>query len=291
MRDAIYNPGLSRLKKLVSFMLLQTSHALHERTMREIMVCVKQSYDVDSLKVDRSSGLISTLGSPKKMNDFDRNALEEGIRIREKAGGKVIAVSVGPESVKEVLKEALAIGADTALYVSGGVPADIDSRGVAHILSKVYSLLADVDLVIMGEGSVDHYSSQVGPRVAESLGLPALTYARSVEVSDTKVTAERDMEGGLYVTECPLPAVVTVVQEINQPRLPTLRSILGASKKEIRQLSLSELGIESANVNPLVTTEEIRSPKNERKKLVLDGSKPEEASSRLVSELKKEGVL
>jgi len=131
--------------------------------MVNVLVSVKQSVDVDSVRINRDTGTLTTVGVPRKMNDFDKNALEEAIRIKEKMGGKVVAVSVGQPSVKDVLKEALSMGADEAHYVTEPSLQEFDSRGVALVLSKLFGALGPFDLVLMGEGSVDHYSSQVDP--------------------------------------------------------------------------------------------------------------------------------
>ena len=259
--------------------------------MPNILVTVKQVVDVDSLKIDRATNTITTVGVPRKMNDFDKNALEEAIRIREKQGGKVVAVSVGQQSSRDVLKEALAMGADEAYLITDQSIPEFDSRAVSHLISKFYTKFGPFDLVIMGEGSVDHFSVQVGPRVAELLKLPQLTYTRRLEYSGDSVVAERDLEDGFHVVRSPLPCVVTVAQEINQPRLPTLKSILAASKKPINVVPPSQLEINADMLQPVVTTKTVVPPKTERKKVVIDSSKPEEAVQTLIKHLTQEGVI
>lgn len=259
--------------------------------MPNILVAVKQAVDVDSLKVDRSTNTISTVGVPRKTNDFDKNALEEAIRLREKHGGKVVAVSVGQQGARDVLKEALAMGADEAYLISDAGVAEFDSRAVSHLIAKFYRKFGPFDIVLMGEGSVDHFSLQVGPRVAELLGMPQLTYVRRLEYSNGSVVAERDLEDGFHVVSAPTPCVVTVAQEINQPRLPTLKSILAASKKPINVLSPADLGARPEELSPVVQTKLVVPPKTERKRIVIDGSKPEEAVQALLKYLVQEGVL
>ncbi|PSO05239.1 hypothetical protein B9Q13_02390 [Candidatus Marsarchaeota G2 archaeon ECH_B_SAG-G16] len=262
-----------------------------EWRMVNTLVSVKSCVDVDSVKVDRATGLVSVEGVPRKFNDFDKNALEEALRIKEKFGGKVVVVTVGQTGAREVLKEALSMGADEAYYVADPSLQEFDSRAVAIVLSRVFSKLGPFDLVLMGEGSVDHYSLQVGPRLAELLNLPQLTYVRKLELNAQELTVERDLEYGIQIVKSSLPAVVTVAQEINQPRLPTLKSILAASKKEIKQLTLSELNLKADELKPVVTTKEIRAPKSDRKRIVIDGSKPAEAVQTLLKYLKQEGVI
>ncbi|MEM0119954.1 MAG: electron transfer flavoprotein subunit beta/FixA family protein [Thermoprotei archaeon] len=259
--------------------------------MVNILVGVKQVVDVDSLKIDRGTNTITTMGVPRKMNDFDKNALEEALRIREKHGGRVVAVSVGPQSSRDVLKEALAMGADEAYLITDQTIPEFDSRAVSHLIARFYAKFGPFDLVIMGEGSVDHFSLQVGPRVAELLGLPQLAYTRRLEYDERSVVAERDLEDGIHVVRSPLPCVVTVAQEINQPRLPTLKSILAASKKPINTVSFSQLEVKTETLQPVATTKTVVPPKTERKKIVIDGSKPEEAVQNLIKYLGQEGLI
>jgi electron transfer flavoprotein beta subunit len=259
--------------------------------MVNILVTIKQCVDVDSVRPDRSTGLIALQNSQKKFNDFDKNALEEAIRIREKVGGKVTVLSVGEPTVKEVLKEALSIGADEAFYVSDPAVKEFDSRAVALVVSRFYRKAGPFDLILMGDGSVDHYSMQVGPRVAELLGLPDVTYVRKLEMKGSSVLVERDFEDGYYVTEVRLPAVITVAQEINQPRLPTLRSILSASKREIKLVPLGDLTTTAAELMPVVKIVETHAPKVERRKTMIDATNAEQAAVELVRSLQKEGVI
>lgn len=259
--------------------------------MVNILVTIKQCVDVDSVRPDRSTGVIALESSQKKFNDFDKNALEEAIRIKEKVGGKVTVLSVGQPTVKEVLKEALSIGADDAFFVTDQSVREFDSRVVALIISKFYRKAGPFDLVLMGDGSVDHYSMQVGPRVAELLGLPDATYVRKLDMKDGSVLVERDFEDGYYITEVRLPAVITVAQEINQPRLPTLRSILSASKREIKSVPLGDLSLAPADLVPVVRIVETRAPKVERKRMTIDATKPDQAALELVRNLQKDGVI
>lgn len=260
-------------------------------SIMRILVCLKQSVDVDSVKADRASGLITTEGAGRKTNDFDKNALEEALRIRDKLGGNVDAATVGGRSGVDTLKEALSMGADRAFQVADPAVPEWDSRAVSIALSRLVALADAPDLVLLGEGSVDHYSSQVGPRLAFLLNWPLIGYARKIEASNDSVTVEKDMEFGVQVVETRLPAVVTVVQEINQPRLPTLKSILAASKKEVRQVGLQQLGLSVEQVQPVVKVRQITSPKSQRKRVVIDGSKPAEAAQKLIANLRSEGVI
>jgi electron transfer flavoprotein beta subunit len=208
----------------------------------EIIVCIKQIYDLAQIKVDTSSKNPVTEGVARKLSDFDKNALEEAIRIKEKHGGKVSAVIKG---TKDAAKEALAMGADEAIFYN----ADTESLGTAHILAEIIQKMK-YDLILCGEASIDEYSFQTGPRLAQALGIPVLTYARKIELRDGGVVVERDLEKTYEVAIAKLPALVTVTKEINEPRIPTLMQILGASKKKITETSPSkpDAGVETLSI-------------------------------------------
>ncbi|MDO8140083.1 MAG: hypothetical protein Q6358_01170, partial [Candidatus Brocadiales bacterium] len=149
---------------------------------------------------------------------------------------------------KEAAKEALAMGADEAFIYS----ADTDSLGTATILAGIIQKMK-YDLILCGEASIDEFSFQTGPRLAEALGIPVLTYARKMELKDTEIIVERNLENRYEVAKARLPALVTVTKEINEPRIPTLLQILGASKKRITEISLEkpEAGVETLSITAI----------------------------------------
>ncbi len=211
--------------------------------MPEIIVCLKQIYDLGQIRIDTSKRPV-TEGSARKISDFDKNALEEALRIKEKHGGNVLALIGG---TKDAAKEALAMGADEAFiyqYTEG-----IDPLGTASILGAFIQTIK-YDLILCGEASIDEYLFQVGPRLAQALGIPVLTYARKMELKDGDIIVERELENRYEVSKAKLPALVTVTKEINQPRIPTLLHILGASKKKITEMSpmKPEVGVETLRI-------------------------------------------
>ncbi len=208
----------------------------------DIIVCIKQIYDLGQIKVDAASKRPITEGVARKISDFDKNTLEEALRIKEKHSGKVLALVGG---TKDAAKEVLAMGADEAIIYN----ADTDSLGAASILAGVIQKMK-YDLILCGEASIDEYSFQIGPRLAQALGIPVLTYARKMELKDGEVVVERDLENRYEVARAKLPALVTVTKEINEPRIPTLMQILGASKKKITEISPAkpETGVETLSI-------------------------------------------
>jgi electron transfer flavoprotein beta subunit len=207
----------------------------------EIIVCLKQIFDLASIKIDSSRNPV-TEGVARKLSDFDKNALEEGVRIKEKHGGKVFAVING---TRDSAREALAMGADEAIVYR----ADTDSLGTALILAGIIQKMK-YDLILCGEASIDEYSFQTGPRLAEALGIPVVTYVRKIESKDGGLIVERNLERWYEVAIAKLPALVTVTKDINDPRIPTLVQILGASKKKITEISPDrpDAGIETLSI-------------------------------------------
>lgn len=211
----------------------------------DIIVCIKQIYDLGQIKVDTASKCPTTEGIARKISDFDKNALEEAVRIREQHGGNVLALIGG---TKEAAKEALAMGADEAVIYS----ADTDSLGTAILLAGIIQKMK-YGLILCGEASIDEFSFQIGPRLAQALGIPVLTYARKIELKDGEIVVERGLENRYEITKAELPALVTVTKEINEPRIPTLLQILGASKKKITEISppKPEAGIETLSITAI----------------------------------------
>ncbi|MCX9083131.1 MAG: electron transfer flavoprotein subunit beta/FixA family protein [Candidatus Methanoperedens sp.] len=212
--------------------------------MPEIIVCLKQIFDLGQIRVDTSTKCPLTEGVARKLSDFDKNALEEALRIKEKHSGKVIAIIYG---TKDAAKEALAMGADEAFIYQ--YTEEIDHLGIAAILAGSIQQLK-YDLILCGEASIDEYSFQTGPRLAQVLGIPVLTYARKIELNDGEIIVERELENRYEVSKTKLPALVTVTKEINQPRIPTLLQILGASKKSITEMSpmKQEVGVKILSI-------------------------------------------
>ncbi|HHT9122819.1 MAG TPA: electron transfer flavoprotein subunit beta/FixA family protein, partial [Candidatus Wunengus sp. YC63] len=211
----------------------------------DIIVCLKQIYDLGQIMVDTATKYPITEGVARKISDFDKNALEEALRIKEKHGGTVLALIGG---TKEAAKEALAMGADEAVIYS----ADTDSLGTATILAEIIHKMK-YELILCGEASIDEFSFQTGPRLAQALGIPVLTYARKMELKDNEVVVERNLENKYEIAKARLPALVTVTKEINEPRIPTLLQILGVSKKKTTELSPAkpETGIETLNITAI----------------------------------------
>jgi len=256
-----------------------------------VMVCVKYAINVDELKVDRESGRVITTGASRKTSDFDRNAVEEAVKLKEQ-GWEAVAVTVGDEQSKMALREALAMGVDSAYLLTDERFKELDTLGTSYLLAKAAEKLKP-DLILCGEASIDSFSGQVGPRLAEWLGIPHIAYARSLRVDGDSVVVERGLEDRVEVVRARMPVLVSVTREINQPRTPSLMAIMKASRKEIAVWGVEELGVEVGELERLrgVEVVGVQAPRVERKAITIEGETAREIAEQLVKALLKEGVL
>ncbi len=260
--------------------------------LRRIIVCLKQAVDVSQLKVDSATRQLITASAPKKISDFDKNALEEAVKLKEKLGDvEIVTVTVTAEDAKPVLREALAMGADKAYVVLDGGVKDVDTAGTAVVLAEIIKKVGEHDLILCGESSLDSFSGLVGSRLAELLGLPMVSSVRKLSVEGDAVVAERSLEDAVETVKAKLPAVVSVTREINVPRIPSLMMIMKASKKEIVTWSLADLNVAEERLAPKIELLEVLAPKTERKKIRITGESPQEIAEKLAKALVQEGVV
>lgn len=219
--------------------------------MPRIIVCLKYAVDVSQIKVDPATRKLLTADAPRKISDFDKNALEEAVRIKGKHGGEVVALIVSAEGASSALREALAMGADKAFLVQDSAIQNSDTLVVSRIIVEAIRKIGYFDLIICGEASIDSYSGQVGPRLAEIIGIPAVTYARKVGLEGDALIVERSLEDCSEVVKVKMPALLTVAKEINEPRVPTPMDVLKASRKELVTWTLSDLGVSREKVGAI----------------------------------------
>lgn len=256
----------------------------------DIVVCVKTNPDLQMVRVKNREAVVEAV--PYKLGDLDKNALETAIQLRDAVGGTVTAVSVaeGNRKIRETIKEALAMGADSAAIIDDPALVEADPAAVAAALAAAVKKLSACDLVLFGEGSTDNYSGQVGPRVAELLGVPQVGFARKVEATDGAVRCERSMDEMIETLEVALPAAVTVVSEINEPRIPSLMHIMKAKSKPVEEWTLADLGLDAGAVAARREIVSNLAEEQDRKHVLLEGSAAEQADA-FVNALIKEGVL
>lgn len=254
---------------------------------------MKQTPDT-AATVTVEDGVVSWGDAPVVLNPWDEFAVEEALRIKEAHGGQVTAISLGPEDATEALKQALAMGCEQAILISDPALAGTDSLVVSKILAASIDKIGDVDLVIVGRASVDSDTGVTGPQVARRLGWPALSLVAAVTTVDPegkKLDVERMLDEGRQLVRSPLPAVVSVVKEINEPRYPSFMGIRKASRSEIPLWTAADLGMDEISDSAVTWPEIIAPPKIETEVEMIEGETPEETAAQLVDRLMEEKVI
>ena len=208
-----------------------------------IIVCVKQVPDAKDVRLDPATNTLAREGVESIMNPYDRHALEEAVAIKEKVGGSVTVLTMGPPQAEAVLREAIACGADDAVLVSDRAFAGADTWATSYTLAKAIQTLGTSDLVLCGKQAIDGDTAQVGPGLAQRLNVPFVTCVQKTRaVSSEAIEVERMMDDGFDVIRLPLPALMTVVKDVNEPRVASLKGKMKAKKAEIKKLSAADIG-------------------------------------------------
>ena len=206
-----------------------------------IVACIKQVPETTEVRVDPKTNALIREGVKSVINPFDENAVEAALQLREAHGGEVIVISMGPPQAEEALRHALAMGADQAILLTDPAFRGGDTLATSYTLAAAVRKLGEVDLIICGKQAIDGDTGQVGPGLAERLGLPQVTFAIGLEISDHRLRARRVLDDFFEIVEVRLPAVVTVVKQINEPRYPSMRNVLKAKRAEVAKWSVAEL--------------------------------------------------
>lgn len=249
----------------------------------KIVVCIKQVPAKDApLHIAEGGAWIRETDIGFETNEPDSYALEEALRLKEKHGGEVIALSMGPERVKQTIKEALAKGADRGIHIADDAFHQLDPLSSARALGAAIKK-ENPDLVLTGLQSDDHGFGQTGVLLAELLDRPHATIIMSIEVTDGRMKLKRELEAGWFQwMECPLPAVLSIQSGINKVRYASLKGIMAAKKKQIDSVGRADLGI---SIEPTQKVERIYVPQKAKKTEILGGS-AKEAASKLIEKLK-----
>ncbi len=208
-----------------------------------IVVCIKQVPGTTQVKINPETGTLIRDGVEAVVNPFDEYAIEEALRIKERVGNAVVKIiTMGPPQAEEALKSAIALGADEAYLISDRAFAGSDTWATSYTVARGIQSLGPVDLIICGKQAIDGDTAQVGPGVAEMLDLPFVAWVRKVEeITETSIRVERMMENGYEVVSMPLPGLITVVKEINVPRMASLKGKMRAKKAVITKLTAEAL--------------------------------------------------
>lgn len=255
----------------------------------KIIACIKQVPDSEA-KVKADGGQVSWGDAPLVINPFDEYAVEGALQQKEASGGTVTVLCVGPESARDALKHALAMGADDAVLVSDAALAELDTLGAARVLAAAINKVGGVDMVVFGRQTLDNGSGLTPAQTARVLGWPMLGLAGQIKVEAGSVTVERVIEEGRQTVSAKLPAVISVVQSIGEPRYPSFMGIRKASKAEIPVWSLADLN--TAAPAPIVTRIELMNPPaRETAVEIISGESPVEIAEKLADKILAEKVL
>ena len=206
------------------------------------IVCIKQVPATTDVRIDDKTNTLKREGVESIINPFDEYAIEEAVRLKERAGGKVTALTMGPPQAEKALRDTLARGVDDAILLSDRAFAGADTLATSYTIATAIKKMGGFDLIICGKQASDGDTAQVGPGIAEVLDIPHVAYVRKIEeIKPGYMRVERMMEDGFDTIEMPLPALITVVKEINVPRLPSIKGMLSARKAVITKWTAADI--------------------------------------------------
>jgi len=216
----------------------------------EILVCIKQVPDTTEVKINPETNTLVREGVPSIINPFDENAIEAALQLKEQHGGKVTVITMGPPQASEALRTTVAMGVDEVVLVSDRAFAGSDTWATSYALAQTIKKLGNFDLILCGKQAIDGDTAQVGPGIAEWLGIPQVTFAVKidVDVDRRRSKIERLLEEVNEIVETPLPAVITVVKQTNEPRMPSLKGLMKAKKTEIKTMSAEAIAADIKNI-------------------------------------------
>lgn len=260
----------------------------------EIVVCVKQVPDTADVQMDPERNIMIREGIPNTVNPFDLHALEAAVQLKERYGGTVTAVTMGPQSAEDVLRTCCAQGADEVVLVTDPRFGGSDTYSTAYILANAIRTIGAFDLILCGKQAVDGDTAQVGPELAEQLGIPQITYACELTVTDSSVQALRELDACYERVQAPLPTLVTVVKSMNQPRCPHFRQIQKAAHvvprcltaKDLPGLDFNRIGIQGSPTK----VHRIFKPSYRKQTRMIQETDPDQAVDRLLKYLEQDHI-
>lgn len=206
-----------------------------------IVVCIKQVPDTTEIKIDPVKNTLIRQGVPSIMNPYDKNALEAALKLKDENGATVTVISMGPGQAKEIIREALSMGADKGYLITDRAFGGSDTYATSYILSQAITKLGPFDIILGGKQAIDGDTGQTAPSIAEHLGFTRLTEAVGIKVEGDKCIVKRKIEEGIEVIEAKLPVLCTVTKEINKPRYGTIKGVLDSLKAEIDEIHLEDI--------------------------------------------------
>ena len=261
-----------------------------------IVVCAKQVVDPETpasaFRIDPDAKrVLPAAGIPPVVNGFDENAVEAALQLKESIGAEVTVISVGSGFVMDVMKKPLSMGADNLILVDDPAVAELDAFATAKTLAEAIRKVGSVDLVLCGRQASDWDNSMVPLGVAELLGLPCVTLAQKIDVEDGGIVVQRALTDGYEVVKAPLPAVVTVSNELGEPRYPTLRGIMTAGRKSPTVWAASDLELDESSLAPMLTLEDLYVPESDQQCEFVVGEDEGDAGRNLALKLREARLI
>jgi electron transfer flavoprotein beta subunit len=264
-----------------------------------MIVCVKQVIDPEappaSFKIDSSGNkVVPPAGMSPVISPFDENAVEAALKIKDAQGGKITAVSMGVNLLRDVVKKPLSMGADELILLEDEAFTDGDSWSTAYALAMAIKKIGEYDIIFCGRQAADWDAGQVGSGIAEVLGIPCVTLAKKIDVADGKARIERVTDDGYEVIEVALPVLITVSNELGEPRYATIKGIMAAKKKEPTVWKPADIGVEPSQIGAAGRRSKLLKlfqPVREDKCEIVEGESPEEAAVNLAQKLREAKIL
>lgn len=259
-----------------------------------IVVCIKQVPDSDKVTIDRETNRLNRQGVPSIINPFDENAIEMALRLKEKHGGKVTVITMGPPQAEEALRTAISLGVDEGILVSDRAFGGADTWATSYTLSSAIKKIGAFDVVLFGKQAIDGDTAQVGPGVAHFLDIPMITFIKELQKTDSGFTAKKVTEDGYEVWEVTAPAAFSVVKEANSLRMPSLKGKMNAKKATFQTWDAAQLGTDPAKIglkgSPTKVVK-VFTPPVKMNKEQISGATPQEMVKSLIHKLKERKVL
>lgn len=261
----------------------------------KVIVCMKQVPDTNEVGIDPVKGTLIREGVPSIINPDDKNAIEEAVRIKESMEDvQVTIITMGPPQAEAALREALAMGADEAILLSDREFAGSDTWATSAILAAAINKIGDYDIIFCGGQSIDGATAQVGPKIAEHLRLPQVTYVSNVKINGNEVITHRVVEDGYYVVKSPMPVLLTAIKDLNNPRYPSIKGIYKAYReKKIKIWNVDDIIVDREHIGLKGSPTNIKSsftPSVQLKGEILSGT-TKEVINKLIVNLREKQVI
>jgi electron transfer flavoprotein beta subunit len=258
--------------------------------MPKCLVCYKWTLDEQDIRIKPEDLSLDSSRAKGKISDFDRNAIEEATLIVEKQGGAVDVLSYGTSTVKQSLKDVLSRGPAKAYWIADNSAESADANVTAKVLAAAARKLGQYDLILCGEGSSDLFNQQTASRLAALLGLPCLSFVQKLSVEGDSVKATRKLEERVEVVSVKGPVVIGVLSEINKPRIPSLKQVLGASKKPNEEIKIADLGLKPEDLEAKAVRKDVKGFVMKRKNVIYKESSAADNVAKLKGSLASEGL-